>query len=335
VVVALAAHPRFLDHDAGRGHPERPARLDAVLRGASEAGLAEALVAIEPRVATRDELQRVHPASFLDALERFCQSGGGRIDADTAVCKASWDAAALGAGATLSAIEAMDAGLADAAFCAVRPPGHHATATRAMGFCLVNNVAVAAAHLAARGERVVIVDYDAHHGNGTQDIFYGRSDVLYVSFHQAPFYPGTGALADTGTGDGIGCTINVPVPAETNGPSYLALLDEVVEPVVERFAPTWLLISAGFDGHRDDPLTDLGLTSGDYALLTKRLISWVPKGRRLALLEGGYDLDALAHSTGAVLAVLAGADEHHPVERPSTGAVDRLLLQATSDQWTR
>ena len=334
MVVALAAHPRFLDHDAGRGHPERPARLDAVLRGAQEADLADALVAVDPRRATRDELERVHPASFLDALERFCVAGGGRIDADTSASSASWDAATFAAGATLSAIEMMDDGRADAAFCAVRPPGHHATATRAMGFCLVNNVAVAAAHLAARGERVVVVDYDAHHGNGTQDIFYARSDVLYVSLHQAPFYPGTGALTDTGTGAGARCTLNVPVPADTNGPTYLALLDEVIEPVVERFAPTWLLISAGFDGHRDDPLTDLGLTSGDYALLTERLIRWVPKGRRLALLEGGYDLDALAHSTGAVLAVLAGVDEHRPVERPSTGEVDRPLVALTSAQWT-
>ena len=297
MVVAFAAHPKFLDHEAGRGHPERPARLDAVLRGARDAELADALVSIEPRVATRAELERAHPASFLDALERFCLAGGGRIDADTAVGRASWDVATLAAGATLSAIEALDAGTADAAFCAVRPPGHHATATRAMGFCLVNNVAIAAAHLAARGERVLVVDYDAHHGNGTQDIFYERSDVLYVSLHQSPMYPGTGALADTGEGDGLGFTLNLPVPADTTGPTYLALLDEVVEPVVERFAPTWLLISAGFDAHRDDPLTDLGLTSGDYALLTERLVRWAPKGHRLALLEGGYDLDALAEST--------------------------------------
>jgi acetoin utilization deacetylase AcuC-like enzyme len=334
VVVAFATHPSYLEHQAGRGHPERPARLEAVLRGAALGEREGAVVRIEPRPASRAELERAHPAAFLDALERFCRAGGGRIDADTSANPASGDAAVLAAGATLSAIEALDAGGVDAAFCAVRPPGHHATATRAMGFCLVNNVAIAAAHLAARGERVVIVDYDAHHGNGTQDIFYDRDDVLYLSFHQAPFYPGSGAIADCGTGAGAGCTVNMPVPADTTGSTYFALLDEVVEPIVERFAPTWLLMSAGFDAHRDDPLTDLGLTSADFGLLTQRLARLVPAGRRLALLEGGYDLDALTHSTAAVLAVLADVSTAGD-ELPSSGAADRPVVDEIARFWSQ
>src|SRR5262245_35081287 len=179
VAILFATHPRFRDHATGAGHPERPARLDAVLEGAKWAGVADALTMLEPRLATREEMERVHPARYLDALERLCEAGGGRIDADTRASEASWEAARLGAGAGLAAIEALETSDASAAFCAVRPPGHHATPTRAMGFCLVNNVAIAAAELAARGERVAIVDYDAHHGNGTQDCLHTDPRGLY------------------------------------------------------------------------------------------------------------------------------------------------------------
>ena len=196
---------------------------------------------------------------YLDALERLCAGGGGRIDADTCVSTGSWEAALLGAGAGLASIESLDAGAATAAFCAVRPPGHHASATWAMGFCVVNNIAVAAAALADRGEKVLIVDYDAHHGNGTQDCFYDDPRVMYVSFHEYPLYPGTGALSETGAGAGVGTTINFPFPAGTTGDVYLTAVDEVLAPAVERFAPTWLLLSAGFDAHRRDPLTGLAL----------------------------------------------------------------------------
>ena len=313
--VLLSTSPRFLEHDAGRGHPERPARLGAVLDGARRGELADAVLLVEPRPATRDELAAVHPLAFLDALERFCAAGGGDLDPDTAVVPASWAAALLAAGAGLDAIDRLLAGEGDAAFCAVRPPGHHATPTRAMGFCLLNNVAVAAATLAGRGERVLVVDWDAHHGNGTQDAFWTDGRVLYVSLHQFPLYPGTGRLDDVGEGDGAGSTINVPLPAGATGDVYLAALDEVVAPAVEAFAPGWLLVSAGYDAHRADPLTGLGLTSGDFAAFTQKVLDYAPPGRRLFFLEGGYDLAALEDSTAATVSVLAG-EEHRP--EPST-----------------
>ena len=322
----LVTHGRYLDHDTGHGHPERPARLEAVLAGVRAAGVDGALTAVEPRAATRAELERVHPARYLDALERFCQSGGGHLDADTAAGPTSWEAAVLAAGAGLEAIERLDAGEADAAFCAVRPPGHHATPSRAMGFCLVNNVAVAAAALAADGHRVLIVDYDAHHGNGTQDAFYADERVAYVSMHEYPLYPGTGRLDDTGEGVADGLTVNFPFPAGATGDAYRAAIDEVVAPLAQSFRPTWLLVSAGFDAHRADPLTGLGLSAGDYADLTAALCELAPPGRRLVFLEGGYDLQALADSAGACVAALVG-ERRHP-EPPTAGGPGRSVVDA-------
>ncbi len=331
VAILFSTHPKYLDHLAGAGHPERPARLEAVLAGAGLGRVDDALVACEPRPARRDELERVHPAAFLDALEGLCLGGGGRIDEDTSVIASSWEAALLGAGAGVAAIEALDAGAGDAAFCAVRPPGHHATPTRAMGFCLLNNVAVAAAALAERGERVVIVDIDAHHGNGTQDAFYADPRVLYVSLHEYPLYPGTGRLTEQGRGDGAGTTLNLPLPAGATGDVYLAALDEIIDPVVEGFAPTWLLVSAGFDAHRRDPLTGLGLTSGDFAAITTHLMRYAPAGRRLAMLEGGYDLQALADSTAAFLAALEGRAVEP--ERPTSGGPGMAVVRAATELW--
>jgi acetoin utilization deacetylase AcuC-like enzyme len=322
----LSTSERYLEHDVGRGHPERPARLGAVLRGAEAAGLEEDLVRVAPRPATRAELEALHPATFLDALERFCQQGGGHIDPDTAVVPESWEAAVLAAGAGPDAVGRLDAGEAESAFLAVRPPGHHATPTRAMGFCLLNNVAVTAAVLAARGERVLVLDWDAHHGNGTQDAFYDDGRVLYVSFHEHPLYPYTGRLHESGTGAGAGCTINVPLPAHATGDVYLHAMDDLVAPAVEQFGPTWLLLSAGFDGHRADPLTGLGLTSGDFADLTSRSLAFAPAGRRIAFLEGGYDLDALSSSTAACVAGLAGVDLRP--ERASAGGPGREVVDA-------
>jgi acetoin utilization deacetylase AcuC-like enzyme len=331
VALLLATHPRYLDHDAGQGHPERPARLEAVLHGVRDAGLVDGVVPLEPRLATRAELERVHPHGFLDALERFCAAGGGRIDADTGAGPASWEAALLAAGACLAAVEALDRGEADAAFCAVRPPGHHATPDRAMGFCLVNNVAVTAAHLAARGERVLVLDYDAHHGNGTQDAFYADGRVLYVSLHEFPLYPGTGAMSEIGRGPGAGRTLNLPVPPGTTGDVYLEAVDDVIAPVVEGFRPTWLILSAGFDAHRRDPITGLGLSSGDFGLVTERVLEFVPAGRRVAVLEGGYDLQALTDCTAAAIAALAG-ERHHP-EPPTAGGPGRSVVRSAVHLW--
>ncbi len=315
--VLLLTDDRFLAHDTGPFHPERPDRLAAVDDGLVLAGVDDAVVRVRPRPATDEELNRVHPPAFVRGIEQLCRSGRTNVDGDTVVSEESALLARLGSGAGIDAVERLRRGEADSAFVVPRPPGHHATSTRAMGFCLFNHVAVAAAALVSEGEKVAIIDIDAHHGNGTQDIFYRDADVLYVSWHQHPLYPGTGRMDDAGEGAGLGTTLNLPMPSGATGDHYRRSFEEVVVPAVEAHGTTWLLVSAGFDGHRDDPLTELGLTSGDYADIVADLLALVPSGRSLVFLEGGYDLTAITNSTAATVAAMFG-ERLHP-ERPTGG----------------
>ncbi|HVC13959.1 MAG TPA: histone deacetylase [Acidimicrobiales bacterium] len=305
------------EHDGG-SHPERPARVGAVLAGIDDLHLGSDLITVDARPATRDDLLRVHDAQYVDELEAFSRRGGGSLDPDTYVTDTSWDAARRAAGAGIAAVDALGARGEGVAFVVVRPPGHHAEGARGMGFCLLNNVAVTAAALTARGERVVVVDWDVHHGNGTQEIFWDDPAVLYVSTHQWPLYPGTGRPEEVGGPGAIGATLNVPLPPGATGDVLLQVMDDVVAPAVEAFRADWVLVSCGYDAHRDDPLAELMLSSADFGALARRVAQFVPSPGRLVLfLEGGYDLQALRRSTAATLGALMG-DPAEP-EAPTFG----------------
>ncbi|HEY7948704.1 MAG TPA: histone deacetylase [Acidimicrobiales bacterium] len=323
----LSAAPALDHHDTGVRHPERPERVIAALAGIDDAGLRDAVVDLAPRRALPDELTRVHPQDYLDSVEAFCRSGGGAIDPDTTVGPGSWDTALLAAGGVLAAIEGLEAGRGETAFVAARPPGHHALAEQSMGFCLINNIAVGAAALAERGERVLIVDFDVHHGNGTQAIFWNDPRVLYISTHEWPLYPGTGRAEETGGPGAPGLTMNVPLPAGATGDVLLRAADELMAPAVENFDPTWVLVSAGFDAHRADPLAQLRLTAGDFADLMGRIRGFAPApGRTVVVLEGGYDLDALRLSVGATLARVL--DRAYRPEQSSAGGPGGFAIDA-------
>jgi acetoin utilization deacetylase AcuC-like enzyme len=289
----------FRRHDPGP-HPERPARYDAV----SEAVAGSGAQVAEAPAAALEALLRIHDRAYLEAIERFCAAGGGALDPDTAVNEVSYEAALHGSGAAMAAVDAVLAGEISSAFTCGRPPGHHAERATPMGFCIVNHIAVAAAHARARGlERVAVLDWDAHHGNGTQASFWSDPAVLYVSLHQHPLYPGTGSASEQGGGDGDGTTVNIPLAPGTGQEDYLAAFRAYALPALRGFDPELLLVSAGFDAHAADPLTDLGLTAGAFATMTRELRG-IGAGP-VMVLEGGYDLIALRDSTAAVLGALA------------------------------
>jgi acetoin utilization deacetylase AcuC-like enzyme len=304
VEVLYVTHPAFAEHDTGAWHPERPARLTAAEKGVRSSGLGVRVVEAE-RV-DPDLLADVHTPAYVAAIERFCAAGGGPLDADTIAVEASWDAALRAAGSGPQAALLLENAVDTTAFLAVRPPGHHALVDQAMGFCLFNNVVVTAAWLTARGNRVAIVDWDVHHGNGTQAMTWHNPDVMYVSTHQYPFYPMTGAIGERGGEGAEGTVINVPLPSGTAGDVYREVMGRVVVPAVRAFAPDWLLVSAGYDAHTDDPLADLRLVESDYGAMANSLSSLVPANRTMIFLEGGYHLAAITASVAQTLRGIAG-----------------------------
>lgn len=299
-MLRLYTHAHCLRHDPGPGHAESPLRLKAVLQ-ALDADRFAALDRVEAPRATREQLLRVHEAAHVDrVLAAEPAEGHTQLDPDTGMSPGSSEAALRAAGATCAAVDAVMAGHAARAFCAVRPPGHHATANQAMGFCLFNSLAIAAAHaLAAHGlKRVAIADFDVHHGNGTQDIFASEPRVLFVSSHQSPLYPDTGRADERG----IGNLVNAPLPSGAGSMEFRETWHGHLLPRIHAFRPQLILVSAGFDAHRDDPLADLNLGAEDYAWITSRLVDLARRhagGRLVSSLEGGYDLRALAASAAA------------------------------------
>jgi acetoin utilization deacetylase AcuC-like enzyme len=311
----IYSHPSSLEHDTGRGHPERADRIRAIEAELDPRDWLGWERRESPPVEI-DKLLAVHPQSHVDRVRELSASEGA-FDLDTPLSKGSWDAALHGAGGACALVDALLGGEAKTGFSLHRPPGHHAEPARAMGFCLFNNAAVAAAHaIAAHGaDRVLIFDPDVHHGNGTNAIFQGSREVLFASIHQWPFYPGTGPLDDAGKGDAEGYSINLPVPARTGGDTFLSLFEHVVAPAARQYAPDLILWSAGFDAHRDDPVGGCSLETESFAEIGNQLRALagelsVPVG---GVLEGGYDLDALAASVAASMEALAGDAEPRSV----------------------
>jgi len=308
--VGLVYDPIYLKHDTGQ-HPENASRLVAIVSHLERTGLKKQLKSIKPRPATIEELSLAHDKRHISHVQEVAQRGGGWLDGDTVMSPDSYDTALYAAGGTVKATDAVMNGDVDSAFALVRPPGHHATHQEAMGFCLFNNVAVAAKYalVGYELERILIIDFDVHHGNGTQDIFYDDPQVLYISTHQYPFYPGTGGIGEIGTGEGRGTTINIPLPAGCGDSEYEQVFKQIIVPAARRFQPRLILVSAGYDLHWSDGLALMQVTVSGFAWMVKvikELADELYDGGLIFSLEGGYDLTALAASVKATLDVLLG-----------------------------
>ena len=311
--VGLVYDPIYLKHDTGQ-HVENARRLEAIIAHLEQTRLKQQLTAIKPRPATVPELSLVHREQYIAHIQEEARTGGGWLDGDTVMSPDSYEAALYAAGGLIEATGAVMRGEVSSAFALVRPPGHHATARRAMGFCLFNNVAVAAkCALAEFGlERIAIIDFDVHHGNGTQEAFYDNPRVLYVSTHLSPFYPGTGSITETGNGPGVGATINVPLPAGCGDNEYEQVFEQIVVPATERFQPQLILVSAGYDTHWADGLALMQVSVSGFARMVntiRGLADGLCDGRLVFSLEGGYNLTALAASVKATFDVLLGKDD--------------------------
>ena len=302
--------PVFLEHDTG-DHPENARRLEAIITGLDAKFIRQQLKSMPARPATLDELTAIHQAEYVKRIEAFCQNGGGSWDADTVMSKGSYKAALYAAGGCIAAVEAVVKKVIPSAYALVRPPGHHATSNNAMGFCLFNNVAIAASYALKKFkmERVLIIDFDVHHGNGTQEAFAHNPYVLYVSTHQYPLFPGTGHLNEVGQSSGAGTAINIPLPAGCGDNEYKQVFDEIIVPAAQRFKPELILVSAGYDGHWADDLSNMRLTLYGYYYLTRiiqQLAAELCGGRNVFCLEGGYNLQVLSCAVNATFNLWLG-----------------------------
>jgi acetoin utilization deacetylase AcuC-like enzyme len=300
----------YLQHDTGPFHPEAAGRLTAITMHLRETNLFSQLVCIKPALASVEWIATIHAREYINEVEQACRAGRTYLySPDTVISSGSYEAARLAVGGVLAAIDAVMAGNVRNAFCAVRPPGHHALADRAMGFCLFNNVAIGTRYTQSKYglSKVLIVDWDVHHGNGTQEAFYDDPSVLYFSVHRSPFYPGTGLEREKGAGKGLGFTVNVPLAMGAGDQDYLKAFQEILTPRALAFDPDFVMISAGFDAHREDPLGGMNVTTEGFAEMTrvvKQIAAQYCQGRLVSVLEGGYDLNALSEAVEAHLRVL-------------------------------
>jgi acetoin utilization deacetylase AcuC-like enzyme len=309
--IGLVYHPIYLEHDTGM-HCETASRLTSIMSHLKKAGTMDGLFSIDPQAATTEQISRLHSPSYISDIELFANRGGGYLDGDTVASASSYEAAIYAAGGMISAVDAVMSGEANYSLALVRPPGHHAVRSAAMGFCIFNNIAIAARDAIAKHniERMMIVDFDVHHGNGTQDAFYDDSSVLYFSTHQYPFYPGSGAVDETGSGEGKGYTVNVPMPGGCGDAEYIRAFEEVLVPAAERFKPQLILVSAGYDAHWADSISGMEVSTSGYTKMVtvlKGLADKLCQSRLAFALEGGYNLEALAASVDATISVLLGA----------------------------